>query len=144
MRTKVCVSFDYENDKYSRNAIRLWDANKNIDFDINDLTPSEINSSDIGRIKSGLSLKINQSDILLVICGKYINQKHRDYNQIGCINWQNWECKKALDENKKIIVVKLDSSNPIPEELYGHTEKRTDVVGLEKDKIKTAIDNLYV
>lgn len=33
-RPKVCVSFDYENDKYSRNAIRLWNENKYIDFKV--------------------------------------------------------------------------------------------------------------
>ena len=141
-RPKVCVSFDYENDKYSRNAIRLWNENKYIDFDIIDKTPSEIDTYNISRIKAGLTTKISESNILLVISGDYINTPHRDRNEIGCINWQNWECQKALELNKKIILVKLKNSNEIPEELLG--EPREDVVGLELDKVNRAILNLMV
>lgn len=141
-RPKVCVSFDYENDKYSRNAIRLWNENKYIDFDIIDKTPSEIDTYNISRIKAGLTTKISESNILLVISGDYINTLHRNRREIGCINWQNWECQKALELNKKIILVKLKSSNEIPEELLG--ESREDVVGLELDKINRAISNLMV
>lgn len=141
-RPKVCVSFDYENDKYSRNAIRLWNENKYIDFDITDKTPSEIDTYNISRIKAELTTKISESNILLVISGDYINTPHRDRNEIGCINWQNWECQKALELNKKIILVKLKNSNEIPEELLG--EPREDVVGLELDKVNRAILNLMV
>ena len=141
-RPKVCVSFDYENDKYSRNAIRLWNENKYIDFDIIDKTPSEIDTYNISRIKAGLTTKISESNILIVISGDNINTPHRNRREIGCINWQNWECQKALELNKKIILVKLKSSNEIPEELLG--ESREDVVGLELDKINRAISNLMV
>ena len=47
-----------------------------------------------------------------------------------------------MEINKKIILVKLKSSNEIPEELLG--ESREDVVGLELDKINRAISNLMV
>ena len=83
IKTKICVSFDYENDKNSRNAIRLWNTNKNIDFDVIDKTPNEIDTYDISRIKAGLTLKINQADILLVISGNYINAPHKDKDKIG-------------------------------------------------------------
>ena len=73
---------DYENDKNSRNAIRLWNTNKNIDFDVIDKTPNEIDTYDISRIKAGLTLKINQADILLVISGNYINAPHKDKDKI--------------------------------------------------------------
>ena len=49
-RPKICISFDYENDKNSRNVIRMWNANKNIDFDIIDKTPSEIDTFNISNI----------------------------------------------------------------------------------------------
>ena len=136
-RTKICISFDYENDRNSRNAIRLWNTNKNIDFDIIDKTPNEIDTYDISRIKAGLTLKINQADILLVISGNYINTPHKDKDKIGCINWQNWECKKALELGKKVLLVKLDYNSAIPTELYG--KKRVDIVGLELEKVKRAI-----
>ena len=137
IKTKICVSFDYENDKNSRNAIRLWNTNKNIDFDIIDKTPNEIDTYDISRIKAGLTLKINQADILLVISGNYKNAPHKDKDKIGCINWQNWECKKALELGKKILLVKLDNNSAIPTELYG--KKRVDITGLELEKVKRAI-----
>lgn len=141
-RPKICVSFDYENDRYSRNAIRLWNGNNNIDFDIIDKTPNEIDTYNISRIKAGLTTKISESNILLVISGDYINTPHKNRSEIGCVNWQNWECKKALELDKKIILVKLHSNNSIPTELLG--EKREDVIGLELDKVKKAISNLMV
>lgn len=141
-RAKVCVSFDYENDKNSRNAIRLWNTNKYIDFDINDKTPSEIDTYDISRIKAGLTTKIKEADILLVISGNYINTLHKNRYEIGCDNWQNWECKKALELGKKVILVKLNSSNDVPKELYGKLQNREDIVGLEVDKVKQAISKL--
>lgn len=141
-RPKICISFDYENDKYSRFTIRLWNTNKNIDFDIIDKTPNEIDTNNISRIKAGLTTKISESNILLVISGDDINAPHKNRSEIGCINWQNWECKKALELDKKIILVKLHSNNSIPTELLG--EKREDVVGLELEKVKKAISNLMV
>ena len=141
-RPKICISFDYENDKYSRFTIRLWNTNKNIDFDIIDKTPNEIDTNNISRIKAGLTTKISESNILLVISGDDINAPHKNRSEIGCINWQNWECKKALELDKKIILVKLHSNNSIPTELLG--EKREDVIGLELDKVKKAISNLMV
>ncbi len=141
-RPKICISFDYENDKYSRNAIRLWNENENIDFDIIDKTPSEIDTYNISRIKGGLTTKISEANILLVISGDYINSPHKDKNEIGCVNWQNWECKKALELGKKIILVKLHSYNDVPIELL--CQQREDVVGLELDKVKKAISNLML
>lgn len=81
-RPKVCVSFDYENDKYSRNTIRLWNENKYVDFDIIDKTPSEIDTYNISRIKAGLTIKISKSNILLVISGDYVNTPHRNRREI--------------------------------------------------------------
>ena len=139
-KPKICISFDYENDNKYRNAIRLWKYNENIDFDIIDKTPSEIDTYRIDRIKAGLTEKIKESNIILVLSGDYINSQHRDRYEIGCINWQNWECKKALELNKKIILVKIHSYNEVPKELL--FKDREDVIGLELDKIKKAIINI--
>lgn len=141
-RPKVCVSFDYENDKNFRNTLRLWNGNENIDFDIIDNTPNEINSYDVGRIKAVLTTKIDESDVLIVISGDYINTPHKDRNKIGCINWQNWECKKALELNKKIILIKLRSTNQVPKELLG--KPREEIVGLELEKVNKSINRLTV
>lgn len=131
-RHKICVSFDYKNDKYSRNALRLWNKSKYINFDTIDKTLNEIDIYNISRIKAGLTAKISEFDILLVISGDYINVSYRDRIEIGCINWQNREYKKAVELNKRII----------SEELLGQT--REDVVGLELDKVNRTISNIVV
>lgn len=43
-KKKVCVSFDYENDRRYYNLLEAWNDNSSIDFYINDCTPSEIQS----------------------------------------------------------------------------------------------------
>ena len=138
-KPKVCISFDFENDKDYRNLISAWDANSDIDFAVNDKTPSEISSYDISRIKAVLTTKISEAKVLLVISGDHINSKHPDSKEIGCVNWQNWECQKALELEKGIVLVKLTNENKVPDELYGRTADRIDVIGFEKDKIIEAI-----
>lgn len=113
-KKNVCVSFDFENDGYYRNLLSVWDANSNFEFNFNDVTPSEINSNDISRIKAGLTIRINQCKYLLVIVGKYANQQHKDHKEIGEKNWINWEIKKAKDLNKKLVAVKINSTFKSP------------------------------
>lgn len=136
----VCISFDYEKDKLYRYLISAWNANKNIEFSIYDKTPNEIDTNSISRVKAVLTNKIKESKGLVVISGEDINKKHKDSNEIGCKNWQNWECMKALEEEKPIILIKLRSSNQIPEELYGKV--RTDIVGFNEDEIIKAINRI--
>lgn len=137
MKKKICVSFDYENDKNYRNIISAWNENDNIEFSVNDQTPSEISSWDISRIKGVLTTRIKSSDVLLVICGKYINARHRNASEIGEVNWQNWECAQALYYDKKIVIVKLDSNCAAPSSLY--FKNKIELVGFEKDKILNAV-----
>lgn len=138
IRPSICISFDYEEDKNYRKTFNLWKENPNIDFNFNDKTPTEIDSYDISSIKRGLSRKINEAEIVLVISGQYINKRHRDSSDIESINWQNWECKKAIELGKSIILLKLDSNCAIPDELYGHTD-RVDITGLTLENVKEAI-----
>ena len=117
-KKEVVVCFDFENDRHYRSTLSMWDANSNFEFSFNDLTPSEIQSNDIPTIKSVLTRKINQAEYTLVIIGKYANEKHKDSNEIGYRNWQNFEIVKSK-ENNKIVAVKIDSSYESPEEIYG-------------------------
>lgn len=50
-KKKVCVSFDFEHDKSYYYLLEAWNSNPNIDFSINDCTPSEIQSESISKIK---------------------------------------------------------------------------------------------
>jgi len=88
MRKKqVFVSFDYDNDKHYKYLLQAWDANPDFDFVFKDETPGEINTNDVGRIKAGLTRKINDATHSLFIVGKHANQIHKDHKAIGFINW---------------------------------------------------------
>ena len=68
MRKKqVFVSFDYDNDKQYKYLLQAWDANPDFDFVFKDKTPGEINTNDIGRIKVGLTRKINEATHTLFV-----------------------------------------------------------------------------
>ena len=118
-KTPVCISYDHENDKNYRYILEAWDANPEFDFEFNNETPNEINSDSISRIKAGLTIKIKLADYLLVIVGKYANQKHKNSGLIGAKNWINWEIYKAKELRKQLVGVKLDKSNESPDELLG-------------------------
>lgn len=113
-KKKVCISYDHENDKLYRYLLAAWDKNQSFEFTFNDKTPGEINSNNIGRIKAVLTKRISESTYLLVIIGKHMNQRHKDYKLIGDINWVNWEINKAKSLGKKLIGVKIDRSNDSP------------------------------
>ena len=72
-KKKVCVSFDYTNDKNYRYLLSAWDANTNFDFGFNDFTPNEINSENYSRVKAVITQRIKESTYLLVLVGKYAN-----------------------------------------------------------------------
>jgi Thoeris protein ThsB, TIR-like domain len=118
MRKKqVFVSFDYDNDKHYKFLLQAWDANPEFDFVFEDKTPGEIKTNDIGRIKAGLTRKINEASHTLFIVGKHANQPHKDRNAIGFINWINYEAYQSIQSDNYLAVVKLDDSCGIPNEL---------------------------
>lgn len=115
---KVFVSFDYEHDRHYRYLLAAWHANPDFEFVFNDMTPSEIQTDDIGRIKAGLTVKINQSTYTLVLLGQEADKRHRDSVAIGCRNWINFEIQQSRANFNKIIAVKLPTwSGEYPEEL---------------------------
>lgn len=116
-KRKIIVSFDFENDKIYKILLNSWDANPNFEFEFADLTPQEIKSSDISRIKAALTAKINQSTYTLVIVGQYANSIHKDSKLIGYKNWINFEIAKSKENKNKIVAVKLNKSNESPDEL---------------------------
>lgn len=117
MPKKVFVSFDYENDKHYKYLLEAWDKNKNMDFEFNDFSSGEINSNSISTVKAALSSKILKADYTLVIVGKEANKKHKDSEEIGYKNWQNYEIAKSKSYANKLVAVKLDKNYESPEEL---------------------------
>jgi hypothetical protein len=116
-KTKVFVSFDYDNDRKYKYLLEAWDANPDFGFVFKDETPGEINTNDIGRIKAGLTRKINDATYTLFIVGKHANQLHKDQSAIGFKNWINFEACQSIQSGNYLAVVKLDDACTIPEEL---------------------------
>ena len=129
-KKKVFVSFDYDNDKHYKFLLEAWDANPEFDFIFKDQTPGEINTHNIGRIKAGLTSKINNATHTLFIVGAHANQQHKDHKLIGFINWINFEAYQSIQSDNYLAVVKLEKSHSIPHQLTarhwwvsGFTEK---------------------
>jgi len=139
MKKRIFISFDYEHDKNYRYLLTALAKNPRSDIEFDDLTPEEIQSYDIGRIKAVLTMKIKQATHTLVIIGKYANSYHPDREEIGDRNWQWWEINKSDEEGKKFIAVKIDSSNSPPEPLYG--KGATWAKTFSVDSIVNAIDS---
>ena len=119
MKKRIFISFDYEHDKNYRYLLTALAKNPRSDIEFTDVTPEEIQSYDVGRIKAVLTKKIKEATHTLVIVGKYANSYHLDRDEIGKRNWQWWEINKSDEEGKGFIAVKIESSNEPPEPLYG-------------------------
>ena len=118
-KKKVFISFNYDDDKDYRNLLSALNANTGSEIEFEDYTPSEIDSSDVGRVKGVLTTKIRNADYSLVVIGSGANSYHPDRAKIGTRNWQWWEIEKAAEEDHKFIAVKINSSNEAPDPLYG-------------------------
>ncbi len=119
MKKRIFISFDYEHDKNYRYLLTALAKNPRSDIEFTDVTPEEIQSYDVGRIKAVLTKKIREATHTLVIVGKYANSYHPDSDEIGERNWQWWEINKSDEEGKGFIAVKIESSNKPPDPLYG-------------------------
>lgn len=114
-KKKVFVSFDYENDKRYKFLLQAWDANKQFEFSFADQSSREISSNNVGRVKAGLTRRINSARYTLVIIGKEANKLHRDRKLIGYRNWINFEIDKSKTNGNKLVGVKISKSYESPE-----------------------------
>jgi hypothetical protein len=118
VKKKVFICFDYDHDRLYRYLLKALAANSGSEIDFEDLTPEEIQSFDVGRIKAALSRRIRMSTHTLVIIGAHANSYHPDHVKIGERNWQWWEIEKSSQEGNAFIAVKIKSSNATPDPLY--------------------------
>jgi hypothetical protein len=118
-KKRVFISFDYDNDKHYRYLLSALKANPGSQVEFIDVTPGEIQSYDVGRIKAVLTSKIRSATHTLVIVGEHANSYHRDSAKIGERNWQWWEIEQSRAEGKRFIAVKIKSTNTTPDPLYG-------------------------
>lgn len=115
----VFVSFDYDNDRYYKFLLEAWHANPRFRFTFQDGTPSEINSTNVGRVKAAITTKIQAATHTLVIVGQYPNTPHPHRALIGHRNWINFEIAQSKAAYNRIVAVKLDRSYESPHELVG-------------------------
>lgn len=118
MKKKVLVCFDFEKDKRYKYLMNAWDANDNFDLSFNDVTPDEIQSNNIPVIKANLTRKINQADVTVVLVGEDATKLHKNRKDIGYDNWQIFEIEQSKANGNKLVVVKLDKDNAVPEACY--------------------------
>jgi len=137
-KKRTFISFDYDHDRNYRYLLKALAANPRSDIEFDDLTPEEIQSDDIGRIKAVLTRKIRESTHTLVIVGEHANSYHSDRDEIGERNWQWWEINKSHEEGNGFIAVKIKKSNSTPYPLYG--KNATWALSFTVDSIVAAID----
>lgn len=137
-RKKICISFDWHIDRHYRHLLSAWIENPKFPVDFEDLTPGAINTDDVGVVKGVLTRKIRASTHILVLVGEHANSLHKDWMKIGERNWIWWEIQQAKAEGKGLIAVKLESTNPTPDPLYGSGAKWA--MKFEEDAILKALN----
>ncbi len=116
-KDKVFVSFDYDNDKNYKYLLGAWSANPRFEFTFDDVTPGEIDTNSIPRIKQALANKIALATHTLVIVGRYANSFHKHSQLIGHRNWINFEVYYSKLCRNKIVAIKLNREYTSPVEL---------------------------
>ena len=135
----IFISFDYDNDKHYKHLLNAMKNNSRFDITFIDKSSSEIQSSDIGRVKAALTTKIKSATHTLVIVGEYANTYHSDYKLIGNVNWQWWEIEKSKELGKNLIAVKIERKFASPEPLK--SAGATWANSFNVDAIQKAIDD---
>lgn len=108
-KKKVFISYDYDNDRKYKNMLLAWDANSEFDFGFSDQSADvSIDSTDAAAIKRAISAKINDATYFLCLVGETTHKS----------SWVAWEIEKAVELKKKIVAVKISSTNTTPSGLY--------------------------
>jgi MTH538 TIR-like domain (DUF1863) len=128
-KKNIFISYDYDNDRHYKNLLVAWDANKECEFEFTDHSADvSIDSNDATAIKRAISAKINNATTFLCLVGK---DTYRS-------TWVAWEIAKAVELKKKIIAVKIESTNISPDGLLNVGAKWA--MSYTFDAIKKAID----
>lgn len=120
---KICISFDWHNDRNYRNLLGAMNANQNSPIDFIDLTPGAVNTDSVSVVKTRLNTQIRAATHTLVLVGKYANTQHKDSAAIGSLNWIWWEIEQSKLAGNKLIAVKIESTNAPPTPLLNSGAK---------------------
>lgn len=115
-KKKVCVSFDFEHDKSYYYLLEAWNSNPNIDFSINDCTPSEIQSESISKIKQVLSTKIGQANYMIAII-----------EPLHVVHLFSWLCLHFLKYAVQYLSLLLDFQNIYNSLCYPERQTHSDL-----------------
>ena len=107
-RNRVFISYDYDQDKTSKDRLLGWDTNREFDFSSYDQSfDVPVDSHDAAAIKRVLCARIGESSHFLCIVGK----------ETYLSGWAAWETRKAVELKKKVVAVRTDSVNNPPSAL---------------------------
>lgn len=128
-KKKVFVSYDYDNDRQYKNLLLAWDKNDEFDFSLYDQSVDvSVDSTDAGAIRRIISNRIRNSTYFLCLIGKSTYKSR----------WIKWEINKAIELKKKLVAVKIESTNRAPDEIMG--VGATWALSFSFDSIKKAIE----
>ena len=129
-KKKIFISYDYDHDKHYKNLLVAWDKNSEFDFSLNDQSADvSIQSTDAAVIKRAISAKINAATYFFCIVGAKTSSS----------KWVEWEIDKAKNLNKRLVAVKISSTNTTPADLLG--AGATWAMSFTFSAIKQAIDS---
>lgn len=129
MAKKVFISYDYDNDKHYKNLLLAWDKNSEFDFSLYDQSVDvSVDSTDAAVIRRVISNKISNSTYFLCLVGKKTHSS----------GWIKWEINKAIELKKRLVAVKIESTNTSPNEIIG--VGATWALSFTFDSIKKALE----
>ncbi len=113
---RICISFDWHNDRESRHQLGAWLANHKIPATFTDLSAGQLNDN-VAKVKARLTAQIRAATHTLVLISEYANSRHQFSERIGTRNWIWWEIEQSKAEGNGLVAVKLRASNPTPDPL---------------------------
>lgn len=130
VKKRVFISFDYDKDRKYKNMLLAWNKNDDFAFEFYDESlRAAINSTSAPYIKSKIKPLIEKSSHILCIVGE----------ESGENTWIDWEIQTGVDNNKKLVGVKLDRSYVSPPALKNNNASWA--MSYTFDAIKEALDS---
>ena len=100
-KQEVFLSYDYDNERHYKNLVLAWNTNDDIAFKLNEADPSSAPSPPAPQ------QMIDEAEVFLVIVGKETHKSEAVISEIAT----------AKRLGKKLVAVKTDRTNEIPQEL---------------------------
>src|SRR5687768_15070515 len=73
---KICIAFDWHNDRDSRHLLGAWLANHKLPATFTDLSAGQLNDN-VAKVKARLTAQIRAATHTLVLIGEYANSRHQ-------------------------------------------------------------------